>query len=124
MPVAAMLAAASSDDTGAYTCIDYLVASTEYDAFLQLMHDFCTMSTWDAGDEGTLDSNAAVQAGPQRRVLGLRPSAFGLLDSACGETGSPQARAGSVFHWPGALGGCLEEKERAEGGDEPGAATE
>lgn len=55
VPVAAMLSAAQSDDSGAYTCIDYLVASTEYDSFLQLMHDFCAMSAWDAGaDEGTL----------------------------------------------------------------------
>ena len=31
MPVAAMLSAAASDDTGEYTCIDYLVASTEWE---------------------------------------------------------------------------------------------
>ena len=52
MPVAAMLSAATSDDTGAYTCIDYLVASTEYDAFLQLMHDFSAMRSWDVGADG------------------------------------------------------------------------
>ena len=34
VPVAAMLSAATSDDSGAYTCIDYLVACTEYGAFL------------------------------------------------------------------------------------------
>ena len=50
--MAAMLSAATSDDTGAYTCIDYLVASTEYDAFLQLMYDFSAMRSWDVGADG------------------------------------------------------------------------
>ena len=55
VPVAALLAAASGEASGAYTCIDYLVASTEYEAFLQLMGDFCAMSSWDAeGADGAL----------------------------------------------------------------------
>ena len=56
VPVAAMLSAATSDDSGAYTCIDYLVACTEYSAFLQLMGDFCAMSSWDVdgGADGAL----------------------------------------------------------------------
>ena len=46
----------SGDDSGAYTCIDYLVACTEYSAFLQLMGDFCAMSSWDVdgGADGAL----------------------------------------------------------------------
>lgn len=34
-----------------HTCIDYLLASTEYMAFLQLMLDFGTMGDYEIGDE-------------------------------------------------------------------------
>lgn len=54
VPVAALLSAASGETDGSYTCIDYLVASTEYDAFLQLMGDFCMMGAWDADANGVV----------------------------------------------------------------------
>ena len=57
VPVAALLSAASGEADGSYTCIDYLVASTEYEAFLQLMADFCMMGAWDA------DANNGVLGG-------------------------------------------------------------
>ncbi len=46
---------AARQGSGAHTCIDYLLASTEFTAFLQLMHDFNSMSQWDVEDEGPLE---------------------------------------------------------------------
>mmetsp|Transcript_37940 Transcript_37940/g.100889 ORF Transcript_37940/g.100889 Transcript_37940/m.100889 type:complete len:105 (+) Transcript_37940:242-556(+) len=41
----ARVAAASGQS---HTCVDYLLASTEYSAFLNLMLDFSSLSQWDA----------------------------------------------------------------------------
>merc|ERR1712216_178863 len=42
---------------GSHTFVDYLLASTEYEAFLQLMDDFRMLSEWDAGDDADADGS-------------------------------------------------------------------
>lgn len=39
-----------SDAANCVTCIDYLVAATEYHSFMLLAYDFASMSMWDNGD--------------------------------------------------------------------------
>lgn len=59
----AVLAAAQHADRSVNTCVDYLLASTEYDAFIGLMADFNGMSQWDVeaddayGELGALESS-------------------------------------------------------------------
>merc|ERR1711924_180583 len=53
--------AVQNADPRVNSCVDYLLASTEYPAFLQLMSDFSSMSQFDAAvDEyATVDSGSA-----------------------------------------------------------------
>ncbi|KAL1499057.1 hypothetical protein AB1Y20_013572 [Prymnesium parvum] len=46
-----LLALAAAASGRGLTCLDYLLASTEYAHFLQLMRDFASLAEWDAGDE-------------------------------------------------------------------------
>ena len=46
-----IMEAARQAPSGVHTFVDYLLASTEYEAFLQLMDDFRQISEWDAGDD-------------------------------------------------------------------------
>ena len=46
-----LMLAAREGGSGHHTCIDYLLASTEYMAFLQLMLDFTCMGDYEIGDE-------------------------------------------------------------------------
>merc|ERR1719473_1295946 len=46
-----VLGAARSAPSGTHTFVDYLLASTEYEAFLELMEDFRNLSEWDAGED-------------------------------------------------------------------------
>ena len=50
-----ILLAAQVAPPGVHTCIDYLLASTEYEAFLSLMRDFVSMSQWDVSDDRSLE---------------------------------------------------------------------
>ena len=46
-----LLARVASASERSHTCIDYLLASTEYSEFLNLMLDFRSLSQWDAGGD-------------------------------------------------------------------------
>uniref|UniRef100_A0A7S2E212 BART domain-containing protein n=1 Tax=Haptolina brevifila TaxID=156173 RepID=A0A7S2E212_9EUKA len=46
-----VLSAARSAPSGTHTFVDYVLASTEYRAFLELMDDFRHLSDWDVGED-------------------------------------------------------------------------
>ena len=50
-----ILDAARHAPAGVHTFVEYLLASTEYEAFLQLMYDFASMEQWVDVDGGAAD---------------------------------------------------------------------
>jgi len=58
-----------SGDTSSMVCIDYLVASTEYESFMQLAYDHCQLCNYMPSvgltEMWTAEEEAGVQAGCQ-----------------------------------------------------------
>mmetsp|Transcript_28499 Transcript_28499/g.52454 ORF Transcript_28499/g.52454 Transcript_28499/m.52454 type:complete len:157 (+) Transcript_28499:46-516(+) len=50
--VEACIAAKGSNNASQFTCVDYLIASTEYETFMQLAYDYSTISNY-VPDEST-----------------------------------------------------------------------
>mmetsp|Transcript_57175 Transcript_57175/g.124235 ORF Transcript_57175/g.124235 Transcript_57175/m.124235 type:complete len:101 (+) Transcript_57175:899-1201(+) len=61
IPIEDVIAAVSDSIQRQHTCIDYLLATTEYPSFLQLMQDFVSMQDWGC-TEVALDAAPTMEA--------------------------------------------------------------